>query len=169
MLKKNLKEFDSNIFTLFDKKWAIVTAGDKNVGFNGMTVSWGGLGTLWNKPVAFIFVRKSRFTHEFLEKSDSVTVSFLGEKYKSAMTVFGRKSGRDIDKFAETGLHPSFEPDYNGYFVAEAEAVLKCKKIMGLDIEYDKLPDNIKQDCYPDKDIHTMYIVEVKQYLTNEE
>ena len=40
---------------------------------------------------------------------------------------------------------------------------------MGLDIEYDKLPDNIKLDCYPDNDIHTMYIVEVKQFLTNEE
>lgn len=169
MLKKNIKDFSSNTFTLFDKKWAIIIAGDKNVGFNGMTVSWGGLGTLWNKPVAFIFVRKSRYTHEFMEKSDSITISFMDEKYKKEMAIFGKKSGREIDKFNETGLHPSFEPDYNGYFVAEADMVLKCKKIMGTDIEYDELPDNIKNEYYPDKDIHTMYVVEVKQFLTNEE
>lgn len=169
MLKKNVIDFNSDIFTLFDKKWAIITSGDKFVGFNGMTVSWGGLGTLWNKPVAYIFVRKSRFTHEFMEKSDSVTISFMNEKYKNEMIIFGRKSGRDIDKFKETNLHPCFEPDYNGYYVAEAECVLKCKKLMSSDIEYDKLPENIQKDFYPDKDIHTMYVVEVKQYLTNEE
>ena len=134
-----------------------------------MTISWGGLGTLWNKPVAYIFIRKSRYTHEFMEKSESITISFLDDKYKSAMTVFGRKSGRDLDKFAETNLHPSFEPDYNGYCIAEASAVLKCKKIMGIDIDYDKLPESIQQENYQDKDIHTMYVVEVKQYLTNEE
>jgi flavin reductase (DIM6/NTAB) family NADH-FMN oxidoreductase RutF len=169
MLKKDITSFNTDIFTLFDKKWAIITAGDKTAGFNAMTVSWGGLGTLWNKSVAYIFVRKSRYTHEFLEKSDSITISFMNEKYRNEMALFGRKSGKDIDKFKETNLHPSFEPDYNGYFVAEADCVLKCKKIMSTDIEYDKLPDYIKTDFYPDKDIHTMYVVEVKQFLVNEE
>ena len=169
MLKKDITSFNTDIFTLFDKKWAIITAGDKTAGFNAMTVSWGGLGTLWNKSVAYIFVRKSRYTHEFLEKSDSITISFMNEKYRNEMALFGRKSGKDIDKFKETNLHPSFEPDYNGYFVAEADCVLKCKKIMSTDIEYDKLPDYIKTDIYPDKDIHTMYVVEVKQFLVNEE
>ena len=32
-----------------------------------------------------------------------------------------------------------------------------------------KLPESIQQENYHDKDIHTMYVVEVKQYLTNEE
>ncbi len=169
MLKKNVTSFNTDIFKAFDKYWAIVTAGDKNVGYNAMTVSWGGLGTLWNKPVAFIFVRKSRYTHEFLDKSDSVTISFMSEKYKSAMTLFGRKSGRDLDKFKEADLHPSFEPDFNGYFVAEAEQVLKCKKIMSSDIDIDKLPDYLKEEQYSTNDIHTMYVLEVKQYLTNEE
>ena len=169
MLKKNLHEFDPNIFELFAQKWAILTAGDKNVGFNAMTVSWGGLGVLWNKPVAFVFVRKSRYTHNFIEMSNSVTLSFMSEDYRDALIKFGKLSGKDVDKFKECGLHPSFEPDFNGYFVAEAEMVLKGKKLYSIDLEYDKLPDHIKKDFYNDDEIHTMYVLDIIQYLTNEE
>ena len=38
-------EFTTDIFSQFDKKWALLTAGDKE-NFNTMTVSWGGLGTI---------------------------------------------------------------------------------------------------------------------------
>ena len=62
-------EFTTDIFSQFDKKWALLTAGDKE-NFNTMTVSWGGLGTIWGKPVATVYVRKSRYTHEFMEDND---------------------------------------------------------------------------------------------------
>ena len=39
-------ELTTDIFSLFDKKWALLTAGSKE-SFNSMTVSWGSLGTLW--------------------------------------------------------------------------------------------------------------------------
>ena len=168
MLKKNLKEFNSNIFTLFDKKWAIVTAGDKNVGFNGMTVSWGGFGIMWNRPVAFIFVRKSRYTHEFLDKSSSITISFLSDEYKEAKVLFGRESGRDVNKFEKAGLHPVFEPDFNGYYPKEAEYVFKMKSLYNIDLSTDNMPENIKNNFYPTNDIHTMYICEIKEYLVKE-
>ena len=48
-------EFTTDILSVFDKKWALLTAGDE-AGFNTMTISWGGLGTLWNKPVATVFI-----------------------------------------------------------------------------------------------------------------
>lgn len=35
--------------------------------FNVMTASWGCVGWLWNKPVAVIFVRPERFTHDLLK------------------------------------------------------------------------------------------------------
>ena len=78
MREVNLLEYKSNVFFDIDKKWGIIVSGDNKVGFNGMTVSWGGLGILWNKPVAYIFVRKSRYTHEFLDKSKSISIcSFI--------------------------------------------------------------------------------------------
>ena len=39
MLKKELTDFNKNIFTDLDKTWGIVTVGDKNIGCNSMTIS----------------------------------------------------------------------------------------------------------------------------------
>ena len=47
-------EFTTDILSVFDKKWALLTVGDKDK-FNTMTVSWGGLGTIWGKPVATVY------------------------------------------------------------------------------------------------------------------
>ena len=46
--------------------------------FNTMTASWVGIGFLLNKAVAFIFIRPERYTYEFIEKNDMLTLSFLG-------------------------------------------------------------------------------------------
>ena len=42
-----------NAFDLIGKEWMLVTAGTEDK-FNTMTASWGGVGILWNKPVAFL-------------------------------------------------------------------------------------------------------------------
>lgn len=166
MLKIDIEKFDKNVFTEIDKKWGIITAGDKFVGFNGMTVSWGGFGIMWNKPVAFIFVRKSRYTHEFLDKSDSITIAFLSDEFKNAKALFGSKSGRDLNKYEASGLHPVFEPDYNGYYPKEADYVFKMKVLYDTDLE--NMPEDIQNKFYPTNDLHTMYICEIKQYLIKE-
>ena len=92
MLKKSLNDLCINPFNEFNYTWPILIAGDVKNGYNGMTVSWGGLGTLWGKPVGFVFVRKSRHTYNFIENSDSVTLSFLNEDYANAKKIFGKKS-----------------------------------------------------------------------------
>lgn len=166
MLKVSINEFNKNVFTEIDKKWGIITAGDKFIGFNGMTVSWGGFGIMWNKPVAFIFIRKSRYTHEFLDKSNSITIAFLSDEYKNAKALFGSKSGRDMNKYEASGLHPVFEPDFNGYYPKEADYVFKTKVLYNTDLE--NMPEDIQNKFYPTNDIHTMYICEIKQYLVKE-
>ncbi len=165
MLKKNLNDFNKNVFNEFDKTWPILTCGDNVNGFNAMTVSWGGLGVLWGKKVCFVFVRKSRYTYEFIEKSDSVTLSFLSDEYKEAKALFGSKSGRDINKFEACGLHATFDLDYNGYYVCESSFVLKAKKLYSVDMPYESLPQDIKDKFYSNGDMHTMYVCEIKNYL----
>ena len=44
MLKKDVKQYDKNIFKELDESWAICTAGDRNTAFNCMTDSSGGIG-----------------------------------------------------------------------------------------------------------------------------
>lgn len=66
MKKIEVSELNDNVFTTIGKEWMLVTAGTKDK-FNMMTASWGCLGWLWNKPVAVMFIRPERYTHEFIE------------------------------------------------------------------------------------------------------
>ena len=69
MLKKDVKQYDKNIFKELEESWAICTAGDRNTGFNCLTVSWGGIGMLWGKPVGFFFFLKTpKNPKNFLKK-----------------------------------------------------------------------------------------------------
>ena len=61
----DVKTFDLEIFNKLNKEWALLSAGNKDA-FNTMTISWGEMGTLWNKPVMTCFVRPQRYTKEFL-------------------------------------------------------------------------------------------------------
>ena len=80
MFKKiETKDFIVNPFEIVGKQWMLISAGDKG-DFNTMTASWGGLGFMWNKPVAFVFIRPTRYTYEFVETGDMLTLSFFGEK-----------------------------------------------------------------------------------------
>ena len=98
-----------------------------------MTVSWGSVGIMWNKPVAFTFIRPQRYTFGFLEKNGMFTMSFFDEEYRKALQICGTKSGRDIDKVAATGLTPAFTEDGVPYF-EEAKLVLICKKLYAQDL-----------------------------------
>ena len=109
----NTKDFQPEIFKLFDDQWGILTAGDKDA-FNSMTISWGMLGTLWCMPhkgknVCAVFVNPARYTYGFMEKSDYYTVSFFdNKKYQKALGIMGSKSGRDMDKAKASGLTPKY-------------------------------------------------------------
>ena len=62
MFKKiNPKEISENAIKLIADDWALVSAGSPE-NFNSMTVSWGGIGEMWGRNVAFIFILAFRFS-----------------------------------------------------------------------------------------------------------
>ncbi len=151
--------FNTDIFTKFDKQWALVTAGSGE-SFNTMTISWGSMGTLWGRPVVTVYVRPSRYTHDFMEANDYFTVSFFPEECRQALGILGTKSGRDSDKVAEAGLTP--ESLENGVTFREASETLVCRKIYKQDLDPDAIPEEIFSKCYaPGVVPHTVYIGEV--------
>ncbi len=152
------KELNQNPFSMFHNDWALVTAGTID-NYNTMTVSWGGVGILWNKDVATIYIRPQRYTYEFIEKNDLFTISILPEEYKNALTFCGKFSGRDYDKAKETGISP-IEADGLVTF-NEARLVLVCKKLYHSDINPEHFYDNEIEKHYPLKDYHRMYIGEI--------
>ena len=149
-----------NPFTKIGKEWMLITAGNiKN--WNTMTASWGGLGVIWHKNVSFVFVRRSRYTREFMEGNDTFTLSFFPEKYRDALSYCGSHSGRDVDKAAETGLSP-FAVEPGSVSFLQADMILGCRKLYAGGINPEDFIDSSIHDNYKTKDYHTMYIGQIK-------
>ena len=155
------KTLNENVFSLFDDRWTLITAGTPDR-CNTMTASWGGLGVLWNRPVATIYVRPQRFTYEFLESSDWFTLSFFGEDQRENLTYCGTVSGRDEDKLAACGFHGAAEGE--APYIREAEMVLVCRKRYWNDLDPAHM-DRLGLEHYPDRDYHRMYIGEIVKVL----
>ncbi len=155
-------EFTTDIFGLFDKKWALLTAG-KPESFNSMTVSWGGLGTLWGKSAATVYVRTSRYTHEFMDREPFFTLSFFPEEQREKLLVLGTKSGRDMDKMKASGLEPL--ECAHGVTYREAELTLVCRKLFAQRLEPAKLEGELRDRLYAHDAPHDMYIGEVTELI----
>ena len=161
----NADEFVCSPFKLIDKDWVLICAPDKTkaCGANAMTASWAGLGAIWHKNVATIYVRPQRYTFGLVEDCDEVSLCFVGEKYREALKLCGTKSGRDMDKIAKSGLSVSF--DENTPMIEESDAVLVCKKAYSDYIKEECFDDPAHLKNYPQKDYHKMYILEIKKIL----
>ena len=154
------EEISDNPFTLLNEDWMLITAGTKEK-FNTMTASWGGVGVLWNKKVAFIFVRPPRYTFEFIENSSYFSLSFFAQTHKKALQYCGSHSGRGADKIKATGLSPIYSGDYIAF--DEAKLILECKKIYFNDLLPAHFIDPKIDSHYPKHDYHRMYIGEIHQ------
>ncbi len=158
------KSVDENVFSMIGDKWMLVTATAPDGSYNTMTASWGGLGVLWNKKVAFVFIRPQRYTAEFSEAGDTVTLSFFGEEYRKALSFCGSHSGRDCDKIAETGLTPEKGDNGEVYF-SEAELVMVGKKLYRDELREDSFICPELLDNYKNKDFHIVYVYEITEVL----
>ena len=156
-------EFNTNIFDQFDKKWALLSAGPKD-SHNSMTISWGSMGTLWDKPIVTVFVKPIRFTSKFMHESEYFTVSFLPEEYRKALLVMGTTTGRHHnDKDAAAGLTVKDLGEAVTY--EEAEVTFLCRKIYWQDMVTQHMPADVVEKCYTPDEPHTLYIGEVVDIL----
>jgi len=158
----SVKEIKDNSVTLFADDWAIITAGTPDH-FNMMTASWGCIGNLWNKPVAFCFIRPQRYTFEFTEREPIYTLTFFNETYRDKLQYLGTVSGRDEEKVKGSGLTPKILPSGNISF-EEARLIIECKKIYNDFFDESNFIDtSIITNVYPTKDFHRIYIGEITE------
>lgn len=158
----NLESLEIKPFDFFKNRWALLTAGNKNK-LNTMTISWGSLGTLWEKNISFVFVRPQRYTFEFIEKENYYSICFLGKKDRNLLNVCGTKSGRNSNKIKETGLSPVFD-EFAPYF-NQSEITFICKKIHGQFFDPKCFIDKTIHNEYKTFDYHKIFIGEVKKCL----
>ena len=161
------RELTDNFFEAVGKEWMLVTAGTKEK-FNMMTASWGCLGWLWNKPVAVVFIRPERYTHQFIEENDTLTLQFLGnnEKARLAYNFCGSKSGRDFDKAHEAGLTPVTLEGGEVTF-EEARLTLVCRKLYKDTLKEENMIDKQLTQWYGEKHggYHDVYVLEITEAL----
>lgn len=175
MKEVNIKEIKFNPFSLIGDKWMLLTSGNKETGFNSMTIAWGQFGSIWSRPnrtghlpTVVVYVRPQRYTREFIDRNDIFTVSSFDDKYKKDLAYLGSHSGRDEDKIKKVCFTPIFVDNTTLY--KEASLTFVCKKIY---------QQTLKEECfkeeelisrnYPLKDFHDMYIGEVlKTYISDE-
>lgn len=153
-----------SVFSLIGDRWMLVAATDKSGRTNAMTASWGGMGVLWGKKVAFVFIRPQRYTKRFVDEAAKFTLSFFDDSYKNMLGYMGKVSGKDEDKIAKSGLTVT---DRNGAPVfKEASLTLVCKKMYRDTLKEENFIDksNIEK-WYPQKDYHDVYVAEIVEEL----
>ena len=165
--KREISPYEiENAMKLIGRDWMLISA-QKGGAVNTMTASWGSMGVLWNKAVCTVFIRPQRYTYEFAEATDTLTLSFFDESYRDALKFCGTKSGRDCDKFKETGLSYSIE---NGApIINEARLTLVCKKLYADDLKEDKFLSSEPLVNYKAGDFHRFYICEVEKVFMRED
>lgn len=157
------EQFRKNPFQLIGKEWMLVTAGDKYK-VNTMTASWGGLGVMYGKNVAYTVIRPQRYTKEFVDKEETYSLSFLDKNYKKIMSYLGSVSGRSEDKITKSGLTIDWS-DETPYF-NEADHVLICKKLFKQTLDGASLLNpKLDSTWYTNKDYHILYISEIIKVL----
>lgn len=93
---------------------------------NLITVAWTGVVNT-EPPMVYISVRKSRFSHQLIKESGEFVINLTTEALAKATDFCGVKSGRVLDKFAETGLTPAEAEVVSCPMVAESPMNLECR------------------------------------------
>ncbi len=156
------KDLNFNSFSMIGDEWMLITAksGEKT---NAMTASWGGMGIMWGKPVAYIFIRPQRYTKELVDSSEKLSLCVLPAKYKKQLTYFGSVSGREEDKINKANFSVL---DYDGVpYFAESEKVFITKKLYKQYLSEEYCLDESIKKFYPENDYHEMYVVEIEKIL----
>ena len=137
---------------------------------NTMTIGWGAVSYVWNKPVFLALVRPQRFTHALLEKADSFTVSVPTlHPLREALAYAGSVSGRDENKFDGHGLTAVPALKVPAPIVAECGLHLECKILLRQPMTAAQMDGQLAASVYPAADFHEMYFGQVLACYTTDE
>ena len=152
-MKKQVNAFDyaGEICKALPKGILITT---KNGDFvNSMTIGWGHMGIDWSRPIFVAYVRESRHTKTMLENNGEFTINVpMGEYDRNILAVCGRKSGRDMDKIKELGLHLVESDVVSVPGIEELPLTLECKVIYKQKQDLSAIPADIIKTYYPADD-----------------
>jgi len=127
---------------------------------NVMTIGWGLYGWFYHgHPVAVVAVRPARHTFRLLDEVGEFVLCVPADAIAEQVRFCGVKSGRDCDKFKETGLTPVPSARVRAPSIAQCPIHVECR------IYYKQRPPHFiltpEHRERPLAEQHTIYFAEV--------
>lgn len=104
----------------------MVTAADKKGNSNIITIAWTGT-VCTNPPMVYISVRPERFSYALLKETGEFVINLTTRELIWATDYCGVKSGRDIDKWKDTGLNSAPATKVKVPVIAESPVNIECR------------------------------------------
>lgn len=104
----------------------LVSCGKSAEEYNLITVAW--TGTVCSDPaMCYISVRRERHSYELIKRDMEYVINLTTEEMAHATDWCGVRSGRDYDKFRETGLTPLASAVVQAPSIAESPLSIECR------------------------------------------
>lgn len=117
---------------------------------NMMTASWAAI-CCSQPPCITVSLRKATYTYGNIIENKAFTVNIPSEAYAREAAYCGSVSGKDVDKFAATGLTPVRGDSVNAPYVNEFPLVIECVLVKTVELG-----------------LHTMFIGEIVDVKADE-
>ena len=127
-----MKSLGARVLAIPTPVWVVGTY-DKEGKPNVMTAAWGGV-CCSRPPCVNVSLRKATYSYGNIVERQAFTISIPGVEHVAEVDFIGTASGRDVDKFAITGLTPVRSGLVDAPYVAEFPLVLECRVIHTLEI-----------------------------------
>ncbi len=106
----------------------LVSVADKKGNSNLLTVAW--TGTICSDPpMVSISVRPERYSYHMIEETQEFVINLTTEELAFATDYCGVKSGKDVDKWKESGLHQIPGEKVSAPMVEESPVNLECRVV----------------------------------------
>ncbi len=106
----------------------MVSVADKEGNSNIFTVAWAGT-VCTNPPMLSISVRPERHSYQMIKETGEFVVNLTTEELAFATDYCGVKSGRDTDKWKDTGLTKAPASKVSVPLIQESPVNLECKVV----------------------------------------
>ncbi len=106
----------------------MVSVADRENRPNIITVAWAGT-VCTNPPMVSISVRPSRHSYHIIEETGEFVINLTTAELVKACDYCGVVSGRDVDKFAKTGLTPLPVEHVHAPAIAESPVNIACRVV----------------------------------------
>lgn len=104
----------------------LVSCGSESDNYNLITISW--TGTICsNPPMCYISVRPERHSYGLIKESGEFVINLTTARMSNQTDWCGVKSGKEVNKFKETGLTPLPASVVKAPLIAESPVNIECR------------------------------------------